>query len=481
MKVPFRDEPPVPGDGQDDLVLVPPNERPPVPEKAGKAGSEFIERLKNWRLNDLQQWMMGMARSVRGDQKAQIAWVNKYVQSIIDLFPKRRGRPSKIGGPQTAAERKRRQRQRETDWDWLPFPILAHAGYLVIEASPEDEIALFDIRRAHIVLGYELQRTMDAHHRDYPDQKLPADQPEQHGTEFEIELSRIKVLVLEYPDKVLYIAPAYEAPPTISDTLAGVGLSSLNRGLFLAQAPKGKGEPISGWRQQGYRTKTAEPAASSVDGDFSDYADEFATEDDHEGEDSGSVNPEGFGNRPRTEDELDEQIKNSEFDAISEKYGQDNEGKPEAETGVLKCRICGEVLEGNDDDGTLLFKHLEERHPDEYRRIGRLLEEQFEKKRVAEKKHELRQLEKQKRCLEDHDGMFARQLKAHGPGFYECGTCGGPLCKGTHVRQVEEVLAERNAYRAKLSYQEQLDASKRKPKPIYCKYCREPIFKTDFR
>src|ERR1700688_601216 len=114
MKIPIRpDSDNEPSDEQDDLILVPPHERPPMPKKANKASSEFIERLKNWRLNDLQQWMMGMARSIRGDQKAQIAWVNKYVQSIIDLFPKRRGRPSKSGVAQTTAERVAAHRQRK--------------------------------------------------------------------------------------------------------------------------------------------------------------------------------------------------------------------------------------------------------------------------------------------------------------------------------------------------------------------------------
>jgi len=116
MKIPIRpDSDNQPSDEQDDLVLVPPNERLPMPKKAGKASSEFIERLKNWRLTDLQQWMMGMARGrVRGpDQKAQIAWVNKYVQGIIDLFAKRRGRPPKPEGAQTSAQRVQKYRQRK--------------------------------------------------------------------------------------------------------------------------------------------------------------------------------------------------------------------------------------------------------------------------------------------------------------------------------------------------------------------------------
>lgn len=373
----------------------------------------------------------------------------------------------------TPRERKQHERERKNAFDWLSFfPIIAHAPYLIIEASPEDKVPSFDLQHARTIIGYELQRMMDAHCRTYPDQKHFIEQSEP-GLRYETEKNGTAILVLEYPDdRVCHIAPMYTTPPTSESVLAGRGFGSLNRGLFLAEAPKGKGKVVSGWRQTGYRTNTAEREASGVDEDFSGYTDEFATEDDHEGEDSGSVNPEGFGNRPRTEDELDEQIKNSEFEAINEKY-RDNEGKPEAETGVLKCRICGEVLEGDDDDDTLLFKHLEERHLDEYQRICRKMEEQFDKAREVKKKHERRQLEKQKHCLNDHDGMFARQLEAHGPGAYFC-KCDVPLCKGTHVKQVEEVLAERAAYRSTLSSQEQLDASKRKQAPIYCKYCRQP-------
>jgi len=108
------------------------------------------------------------------------------------------------------------------------------------------------------------------------------------------------------------------------------------------------------------------------------------------------------------------------------------------------------------------------------------MEEQFEKARKAEKKHELRLLEKQKHCREDHDGMFARQLKANGPGAYYCKSCDAPLCQGTHVGQVEEVIAERNAYRATLSTKERLDASKRKAPSIKCKYCLQVILPADY-
>jgi hypothetical protein len=404
----------------------------------------------------------------------------QYRNIVAALGLKFRRPPIFDKGPQTATERKRRSRQRQKDWDWLPFPIIPHAGYLVIEASPEEEIALFDIHRAHIVIGYELQRTMDAHHRDYPRQKSPANQPEQHGTEFETELSRIKILVLKYSDKILYIAPAYETPPTLESTVRGEGLSSLNVGLFLIDAPKGKGKLRTGWGQKkGYNKNTSsfQPALDDIS-DF--YADEFATEDDHEGEDASSSNPEGFGNRARTEDELNEQIKNSEFGVLVEESGRNSEGKSETEIGVLKCRICGEVLDGDDDDDTLLFKHLEERHFDEYQRIGWEMEKQFEEARTKTKKRELRQLEKQKHCLEDHDGMFARQLKAHGPGAYECGSCGAALCKGTHVGQVEEVLTERAAYRDTLSFQERLDANKRKAPSIKCKFCGGVILPADY-
>lgn len=47
----------------------------------------------------------------------------KKISEVLDFFqPKRRGRPPKPGGAQSAAERKRRQRQRQHDWSWLPFP-----------------------------------------------------------------------------------------------------------------------------------------------------------------------------------------------------------------------------------------------------------------------------------------------------------------------------------------------------------------------
>jgi hypothetical protein len=85
------------------------------PPSAGKSIAGLIQRLKNWRLNDLQQWMMGMARGElrRPDQKAEISWVNKYVQSIIDLFPEsRRGRPQQY---EDGADRARAFRKRKSE------------------------------------------------------------------------------------------------------------------------------------------------------------------------------------------------------------------------------------------------------------------------------------------------------------------------------------------------------------------------------
>ena len=412
-----------------------------------------------------------MAGEIIGSADREGGWIEDEKGNRTKL-PKRRGRPRT--GAQTDAERKRKQRQREKDWDWLPFSIISHAGYLIIEASPEDEMPLFDIHRAHIVMGYELQRMMDAHHKDYPGRKAPAGQP-YHGTEFETELGEVKVLVLQYPDKTLYIAPAYETPPTTDDVLAGGGLGSLNRGIFLTDAPKGKGKPITGWgHKKGYNKNTSESEPEL--GDVS--ADEFTNEDD---DDNGPADNPGrwADDQPETKPtEIRPYVfVQEELDEAVEKNDQDNDENESAD--ALKCRICQEVLEGDDNDSTLLFKHLEERHLDEYRRICQMMAYHFEKELEAEKKREQRRLEKQNRCREDHEGMFARQLKTRGPGAYFC-ECGVPLCQGTHVKQVEEVLTERAAYRDTLSSQQRLDASKRKPAPIYCKYCRLSILVTDY-
>lgn len=388
---------------------------------------------------------------------------------------------------QTPAIRKRLERQRKEDYSWLSFPILSHAPYLIIEASPEDEVPSFDLQHARTIIGYELQRMMDAHCKTYPDQKPFAEQSEP-GLRYETEKNRTAVLVLEYPDdRVCYIAPMYTTPPTSESVLAGRGFGSLNRGLFLGEAPKGKGKVVSGWRQTGYRTNTAErDQMPGVDKDFSNYTDEFTNEDD---DTSPSENP--GGPELKVEEVKDHPYvfrqKGEEFaEALGEKEKNDaHAGANEEPDDVLKCRICQEVLEGDEGDDTLLFKHLEERHPDEYRRICRKLEEQFDKARETEKKRERQQLEKQKYCREDHDGMFTRQLAAHDPTYFykdapQCGTCKAPLCRGTHVRQVGEVFAERNAYRKTLSAQERLDASKRKDPPIKCKYCGETIDAVDY-
>src|SRR5207302_9948974 len=158
-----------------------------------------------------------------------------------------RGRPAKPEGAQTPAERKRRQRQRKEDWVWLPFPIIPHSPYLIIEASPEDEVPSFDLQHARTIIGYELQRMMDAHCKTYPDQKHFMEQS--RPLRYETEKNKTAVLVLEYPDdRICYIAPMYTTPPTSESVLAGRGFGSLNRGLFLAEAPKGKGKVVSGWR-----------------------------------------------------------------------------------------------------------------------------------------------------------------------------------------------------------------------------------------
>jgi hypothetical protein len=396
----------------------------------------------------------------------------QYRNIVSALGLKLRGRPPKPEGAQTSAERQHRHRQHKIDWGWLPFPILPHAGYMVIDTSPEDEMPSFDIHRARIVVGCELQRMLEDHRRAYPDPKSSEDR----GLRFETELNGVTVLRLDYPDdRISYIAPMYETPPTSESVLAGRGLGSLNRGLFMKQAPKGKGKVVSGWRQTGYDTNTAEREAPSVDEDFSNYANEFANEDDDNG---AADNPGKWADQP--EDKAEEvrpyEFRRRELDETVEEYrqDQDRDNDEDTDTDVLKCRICQEVLEGNSDDDALLFKHLEERHPDEYRRICRIMAEQFDKARAAEKKHERRLLEKQKHCLNDHDGMLA----AHGPdAFCECGF---PLCRGTHVKQAEEKIAERNAYRSTLSSQERLDASKRKEPTIYCKYCHKTLDSTDY-
>jgi hypothetical protein len=463
------------------------------PPSAGKSIAGLIQRWKNWRLNDLQQSLMGIARGElrRPDQKAQISWVNKYVQSIIDIFPKsRRGRPKKREGPQTAAQRKQKQRQREKDWAWLPFPIIAHAGYLVIES--DNPLSAFDTRRAQVVIGFELQQMMDAHHKDYPGPDLKTYGPETAGrqTEFYTDMGEVEnVVVLKYPDKVVYILPAVEEPPSTADVLA----AALNRGMFLTDAPSGKGKLVTGWgHKKGYdKNKSAfEPGLDDA-GDF--YADEFANEND-DNDDSPSAQPGEFadpdkreldfgnpGRRKLFEDPSNPKLRDpNELDEAAEKYHQDN---PEDESAARepKCRICKEVLEEDDEDSddTLLMKHLKGRHPDEYQRICAMLEESWHKEQRTKQNRLRRTLEKQKHCRDDHDGMFTRALQKFGPGAYFC-DCGAPLCKGTHVKQIAEELTERDAQRARLSNEERKDTSKRKPAPIYCKYCRKAIWTIEY-
>jgi hypothetical protein len=420
--------------------------------------SEFVERLKEY-------FQMCVEKCRWRSEQAADALAG--LLSLLGV--KRRGRRPKPEGAQTAAERKRKQRQREKDWDWLPFPIIAHAGYLVIEASPEDGMPVFDNRRAHVVIGFELQPIMDAHHKDYPHHREFT--PGQLDPEFWTDLGEVKTVVLRYPDKIIYIAAATDKPPAIDDVLRGKGFSSLNRGMFLTKAPHGKGKLVTGWgHKKGYNDNTSEfqPELDDV-GDF--YADEFASDDDDQG---AADNPGRFDDAPEPEQELDEVVEKDDEDSDKD------ESNPDETTDELKCKICKEVLEGEDDDDTLLMKHLKERHPNEYRRILVTMDKDWHKQQEAEKKRLRRQLEKQTRCTNDHDGMFARRLKATGADAYFCGGCGAPLCRSTHIGQVVEVFAERAAERAKLSYLDQRAASKRKPAPIYCKYCHEPIYVTDY-
>ncbi len=434
-------------DAEGSPASLPPSTEPVTPD--------FIERLKDYFKMCVEkcQW--------RSEQAADA------LAGLLSLLGvKRRGRRPKPEGAQTAAERKRKQRQREKDWDWLPFPIISHAGYLVIEASPEDEMPVFDNRRAHVVIGFELQPIMDAHHKDYPHHREFT--PGQLDPEFWTDLGEVKTVVLRYPDKIIYIAAATEKPPAIDDVLQGKGLSSLNRGMFLAKAPHGKGKLVTGWGHKKGFNNTSESELDDV-GDF--YADEFTSDDADQG---AADNPGRFDDEPEPEQELDE---------VVEKDDEDNdkdESNPDEFKDELKCKICKEVLDGEDDDSTLFMKHLKERHPDEYRRILVTMDKEWHKQQEAEKKRLRRQLEKQTRCTNDHDGMFARRLKATGADAYFCGGCGAPLCRSTHTGQVVEVFAERAAERAKLSYLEHRDAGKRKPAPIYCKYCHEPIYVTDY-
>ncbi len=463
------------------------------PPSAKKSIAEFSQRWKNWRLNDLQQWLMELARRAlrRSDQKAQISWANKYVQSIIDIFP-RRGPRKKLGGPQTAAQRQQKHRQREKDWAWLPFPIIAHAGYLVIES--DNPLSAFDTRRAQVMIGFELQQMMDAHHKDYPGPDLKNYGPENAGrqTEFFTDMGEVEnVVVLKYPDKVVYIVPAVEEPHSTADVLS----AALNRGMFMPDAPSGKGKLVTGWgHEKGYdKNKSAfEPGLDDA-GDF--YADEFANEND-DNDDSPSSQPGefadpderelDFGNRARRK--LFENPNNpelhdpKELDEAVEKYEQDNQQEDESTNEEPKCRICKEVLEGDDgeSDDTLLMKHLKDRHHDDYQRICAMLEESWRKERTKKQNRLRRILQKQKHCREDHDALFARQLEKTGPDAYFCGKCDVLLCKGTHIKQVEEVLTEREAQRARLSNDERKDASKRKPAPIYCKYCHKAIWTIEY-
>jgi hypothetical protein len=388
--------------------------------------AEFIKRLKTWRLNDLQQSLLERARGEvpRSDpksyQKAQIRWIERFIASVIDLFPKRRGRPVKPEGAQTAAERQSKHRQREKDWGWLRFPIIPHAGYLVMEASLTDPAPAFDARHGtHIMIGFELQQMMDAHHREYPGQKY---KPDEWRPGMETEYHTIlgeadDVLALEYPDKVVYIVPALEKPSGTADVLA----ATLNRGMFLTDAPSGKGKLVTGWGQKkGYdKNRSAfEPGLDDV-GDF--YADEFANEND-DNDDSPSAQPGefadpdkrelDFGNPDRRklfEDPTNPKLRDpNELDEAVEKYEQDNR-EDESADGEPKCRICKEVLEGDDEesDDTLLMKHLKDRHLDEYQRICAMWEESWRKERTKKQNRLRRLLEKQKYC---RAGLYASHI-----------------------------------------------------------------------
>lgn len=167
-------------DEQGNFAPLPPDKIPPTPKKVIR---EFIQWLKNWRLNDLQQWMMGMARGAlrRADQKAQIAWANKYVQSIIDLFPKR---------PKTVAERVRAYRQRK----------LAEAEKQQIEEKINELHALYPAYSTKILRRYLASET----HVQTPQEF------------YEQMLERIKVL--EAPTRLV----TYKSPDKLEEIRAAI-------------------------------------------------------------------------------------------------------------------------------------------------------------------------------------------------------------------------------------------------------------------
>lgn len=441
------------------------------PPSAGKSIAELIPRWKNWRLNDLQQSLMGLARAAirRPDQKAHISWVNRYVQSIIDIFPKR-GRPPLPQGARTSAQRvrgfrqrKKEQEQREKAWAGMPFPApyqFPQSPYFVIETAPDEPLLLFDQNRARIVLGYELQQTLDAHHNDYPGQKAPTDQPWlmhqfPYRTEYWTDLVDVKTVVIQYPDKILYITPMLLEGSSIADTLAGKASSSLNRGLFLTGAPHGLGRLISGWgHKKGYNKRISEwqPELEEVDGYFN----------------------------------YEEQSAKMGFADFIEKFGATNESSER------KCKLCGQIFPAPEDDllgssllsrsalyDAVLFQHLEEHHPDEFKSFHSALLTEYEKIRKREDQRLRRQMEKQARCTNNHAEMFERQLKRSGPDAYYC-ECGSPLCIDTHIQQIKETLEKRTAKYAGMSYQDRADAMKTYPKPIRCEYCSNYIYTTEY-
>lgn len=432
------------------------------PPSARKGIADLIERLKNWRTNDLMPWLMGMARYERrrADQKAQISWANKYIQSIIDIFPKRRGRPPKLGGPQTAAQRKQHQRGFEKDFGWVAeqlFPIITRDNYLVIETSHDDELPLFDLRRATIISGAALRAEMEAHHKDYPDPKEPP-----AGGSFIHRTEKIRgfadgmnALVLEYPDHVRSFVPDIRIPTSVDDVLRGIGGSSLNNGRFIKNAPAGTGRlfyaalKLDPYRENKHGGASLEEISDMLRGEL-------------------VVGADGIHRQVGTGEDIGDYV----------------EDPTSHEPACPYCHVALEVLgdaEGYDLGPALA--HLSSFHSEEpeYQQLREAAAEHLKKVQRAEKQRERRLKKKQKRCREDHDVMFARRLKVNkSPSWYVCGECGANLCQGLHAKLVEEELAKRTAYLASLSYQEHRDAIKEQPKPVYCRYCHAPIFKTDY-
>ena len=248
-----------------------------------------------------------------------------------------------------------------------------------------------------------------------------------------------------------------EESATVADTLSGKDLSSLNRGMFLIDAPHGLGRLISGWgHHKGYNKNVSEQESELEDLD-------------------------GYYN-------YEEQSKNMGFEEFVEEYGATNEQSGR------KCKLCGQIFPAPEADEDLLgsnllsrrahydaflFQHLKEHHPDEYQSFHSALLKEYERIRKREDQRLRRRIEKQAQCTNNHAEMFERQLKKTGPDAYYC-ECGAPLCIDTHVQQIEETLARRNAEYARMPYKDKADAKKERPKPIYCKHCRRPIYTTEY-